>query len=1041
MYRKGAGPLIHPPKIDSREVSDLIDRMKEMVPYYTPEWRFTPDSPDPGTALFLLFSEMFHENIKRLNRVPAKNLIAFLNLFDITLLPARPASTHLTFRLNEGTPDPVFIPAGTRVTAEEEAGPVPYETGSALLLTPATWKAGFVTSKKRDAIVQLSEAFLQASRQGELLPTPLFRYTEEENVQEHALLIGHNALFTVFETARIEVELGNSAKRYEDARLVGQLANPLLTEWLYASSEGWSAFDRVEVLGSRIVLYKEHLGEMVEREVNGTAGRWIQCRLKPHAEVPVHPSNDERVPLCERGLVLDHMHIKTDYIDSLGRGGLQPDLMFYNDVQADPEGFYPFGDHFALYGMFYISSQEAFSKRDGWIELEFHLSAIRNRFQPESEQQVDWKLIMKKSQFRKADVPLVSISRVIWEYWNGAAWVRLNAGPGAEAVFYEVLEGSEGKRRLAFRCPHDAEPTFVNGIHNYWIRARIVQIENAYAPNAMYLSPWMADVRMTYGYEERTYPVEACLTVNNTITVNETQRIQEGRAIEPFAPLECKHPALYLGFDQPPLRGPISVYVSVPPHKEATGAPPYLEWEYMRSSAFQGGTPEWAPLKLSDGTGGLLQSGLLQFAGPADFAKARQLGVEGYWIRAVNRDDRYDNDSDPVGAPMVNGLFINTVQVQQQESLHDEIPELRRDRTPYYQLSRTHIVSEEVWVNETEHLAEEEVARFEEQGFPPAQIVRDSEGQVQRAWIRWTCVESLADSRAKDRHYTLDRTFGQLRFGDGIHGMAPPKEGSEQLKVSYKVTLGDQGNVGAGRIANLQNSIAFVGSVCNIEAAAGGCSHESIEAAVQRGPQRLKHNNRGVTAEDFEWLAREAYPNIAKVKCLANRNVRMEREIGCMTLIVLPKDGETGMAAFPVLKKQVEKYILERASGLVAFPEFIRVIEPVFLEISVTAAIAVQDMEAVLPTELLAMEKLNRFLNPLTGNFDGKGWDIGQHIHPSVFYALLKSIHAIQFVEKLYMTVYKLERGQRSELDGNSLSALPHGVVISGKHKISVRTV
>ncbi|MFH5187468.1 baseplate J/gp47 family protein [Paenibacillus sp. TAB 01] len=1031
--------MMHPPKIDKRELPDLIERMKEMAPFYTPEWRFTPESPDPGTALFLLFAEMFHENIKRLNRVPAKNLIAFLNMFDITLLPARPATAYVTFQLNEGTPEPVFIPAGTQVAAEGAEGPIPFETDSPLLLTPASWKAGFVTSRRRDAIIRLPDDFIESSRQGRLNPIPLFRFTASDNVQEHALLIGHNALFTVFETARIEVELGNSAKRYEEEKLVKDLADTQLTEWLYASAEGWTPFDRVEAEGSRVILSKDHLGEMVEREIGGATGRWIKCRLRPKADPdPEHKASGEARHLSEQGIVLDHIRLKTDYADTLDRGGLQPDLMFYNDLQADPTGFYPFGDQFALYGMFYVGSREALSKRDGWITVDFQLSAVRNRFQPEYEQPVDWKLVMKKSQFQKPDTPLVCIAQVAWEYWNGAAWVRLQAGKEAEAVFYEA---SEGRRQLKFRCPPNLEPTFVNGVYNYWLRARIIQIENAYAPNAVYISPWIADVSLAYGYEDRVYPVEGCLAVNNAVTVDCTKRIQESRAIEPFLPLECSHPALYLGFDQPPLRGPISLYVSVPPHKEAAGASPYLEWEYLRAGAFQGDVPSWAPLKLSDGTAGLQQSGLLRFAGPSDFLGAELLNVGAFWIRAVNRDDRYDHDDDPAGVPEVNGIFSNTIQAVQQETVREEIPELRRDGMPFYQLSRVHIVSEEVWVNETESLSEEEVSRFEEQGFPPCQVIRDSEGHIQRAWIQWTCVNSLADSGVKDRHYVIDRTFGQLRFGDGVHGMAPPKAGADQLKVSYKVTLGDQGNVAAGQIVSLQNSIAFVGAVSNREMAAGGCSHETVESAVRRGPQRLKHRHRAVTAEDFEWLAREAYPNIAKVKCLANRNVRMEREIGCMTLIVLPKEGERGMPAFPALKKQVEKYVLERASGVVAFPESIRVIEPVFLEISVAAVVAVEEMEAVLPTELLAIEKLTRFLDPLTGNFDGKGWDIGQHIHASVFYALLKSIHTIQYIEKLYMTVYKLERGQRTELDGNSLSALPHGVVISGKHKISVRAV
>ncbi len=61
-----------PPLIDPRDIHDLIKRMKDMFPFYTPEWRFTPGDPDPGSALFLIFADMYKENIKRLNRVPLK---------------------------------------------------------------------------------------------------------------------------------------------------------------------------------------------------------------------------------------------------------------------------------------------------------------------------------------------------------------------------------------------------------------------------------------------------------------------------------------------------------------------------------------------------------------------------------------------------------------------------------------------------------------------------------------------------------------------------------------------------------------------------------------------------------------------------------------------------------------------------------------------------------------------------------------------------------------------------------------------------------
>lgn len=1023
---------MQPPKIDPRDIPDLIAQMKEMAPYYTPEWRFTPENPDPGSALFLMFADMFHDNIKRLNRVPTKNLISFLNMFDVTLLPARPASSYLTFALNEGTKESVFISAGTQVAAAAEGSNILYETARSALLTPALLTDAYVTSRKQDKIIRIAEEFLTASRQGMAAPTALFRL-QGDNLQEHAVFMEHSALFTLSSTARIEIEFRNSKRRFEEIALSSQLADSQLTEWLYATADGWMPFDQVTAKGNRVILSKAHEGELALKEVNGRAGRWIQCRLKP-----LLPGGKT---LADSQLSMDHISFKTDYTDLLEQGGIQPDLMFYNDIAADPSGFYPFGDQFALYGTFYIGSEEVFTKKDGDIKLSFGLQAIENRFGAEQAENIDWKMVMKKSKFDKPPVVHITVLQVAWEYWNGTTWVRLEVGKEAEKLFYYPKE-QKVRKDISFRCPLDLEATYVNGNENHWIRARILHIENAYVGQALYLSPWIDEVSMTYEYEDRLYPAERCLALNNTVFEDRTRHSKQLEGgFEPFQPLAGSHPALHLCFDTPPVKGPISLYVSVKQQRFAEQDLPLLEWEYLRAGLMPGHASEWAPLKVIDDTNGLTQSGTVQFVGPSDFAGESMFGKEGFWIRAVNRDDKYDDTTGRTQIPTLHGLYMNTVQVLQQETIIGEVPEAKGLEELEYQLSRNGIVSEEVWVDETEFVTEEEIAEYERVGTPLMDISRDSEGNLLQLWVRWMAVRQMADSGHKDRHYMIDRTFGRIRVGDGVHGMHPPKGGLAQLKVTYQVTSGQVGNVGAREINQMQDSIAFVGEVYNPEPASGGCQAEKLESALERGPEMLKHRNRAVSAKDYEWLAREAYPNIAKVSCIANRNAYMKKEIGAMTLVILPKEGQQGSLAFPVLKKQVERYIIERASSLVAFPERLQVIEPVYMEISVSAIVAVEGMDAVVTTEIQAMDKLNRFLHPLTGNFDGKGWAIGQQIHPSVFYALLKTIRTISHVEKLYMTVYKLEDGERVELDVNRLPALPHGIIVSGKHKVVVNAL
>lgn len=1026
------------PQLDARTRADLIARMKELAPYYTPEWRFTPDDPDPGTALFLLFAELYEENRKRLNRVPYKNLVAFLNLFDVSLLPARPATSYVAFALNEGTREPVLIRASTAIHAVTPDGEVPYETSRTVMLTPARWHTVYLSSQKRDSIVRLPQRLLEEATVGTSEPIPLFHFAEGHNLQEHALFVAHRDILTVFGSAVVELAISHSAKPEEAAALCELLADSTAVEWTYAdSTDGWRAFDRVEAAYGRIRLYKAEDGELAERELNGAVSRWIRCRLRKETSQR-HLKNFETIRM-------DRLSLKADYVDRYGSGGLEPDLMFFNDIQADPVGFYPFGDQFVQYGLFYIASREALTKRDGRIRLTFTLRSIANRFTPEPKRQIDWKWVMKKSQFEETPPPLASILRVVWEYWNGGAWVRLEAGKEAEELFYRPTAEPQSQT-IQFLCPSDLRPLPVNGHDNCWIRARVLQIENAYAPLPVYLSPWIEQVRLSYDGEDRLHVPDSCQTLNNTVYENRLPALYgQGVAFTPFVPLEAEHPALYVGFDAQPSRGPISIYASIVSRRTRGDDFPWLEWEYLRRSDSPGSRPQWMPLKMFDETRGLTESGTLQFVGPTDFAEAAVFGTPGYWIRAVNRDNRFEQTEDGGNGadalPRLNGLFLNTVAVEQRQTVPVEYPERMEQDRHVYLLAHRHIVDEEVWVDETARVTEEQLADFQQQGEPQFEAIRDSDGKLQRVWVRWMETARLADSEAKSRHYTLDRTFGQLRFGDGVNGMEPPQEGLENVRVLYRVTLGRHGNTDAGTITSLQNAIAFVGGVTNVVPAAGGCDPETLESALRRGPRLLKHRDRAVSAEDFEWIARDAHPNIAKVKCMANRNAWMEPSPAAITLVVLPKEGRSGLGAFGELRKRVESYVLERASSLVAWPEQLRVIPPAFLEIGITAVVAVEYMDEALPVELAAIEKLTQFLDPLAGNFDGRGWEIGQTIHPSVFYALLKTIRNIAFVEKLYMSVYKLEDNQRVELDGNRPLHVPHGVIASGKHQVTVRVV
>lgn len=100
--------------LDDRRFQDIINEARRKIPLYTPEWT-DHNLSDPGITLVELFAWMTEMIIYRLNKVPDKNYIKFLELIGVELAPAAPASAELTFSLSAELPNVITIPAGTEV--------------------------------------------------------------------------------------------------------------------------------------------------------------------------------------------------------------------------------------------------------------------------------------------------------------------------------------------------------------------------------------------------------------------------------------------------------------------------------------------------------------------------------------------------------------------------------------------------------------------------------------------------------------------------------------------------------------------------------------------------------------------------------------------------------------------------------------------------------------------------------------------------------------------------------------------------------------
>jgi predicted phage baseplate assembly protein len=118
--------------LDDRTFDDLFNEARRRIAVYTPEWTDHNDS-DPGITMLQLFAWLEEMILWRLNQVPAKNYIKFLELVGLNLQPASPASAELTFTLSKGATSAI-VPAGTQVSlaSSGDGPPVIFETTGTL---------------------------------------------------------------------------------------------------------------------------------------------------------------------------------------------------------------------------------------------------------------------------------------------------------------------------------------------------------------------------------------------------------------------------------------------------------------------------------------------------------------------------------------------------------------------------------------------------------------------------------------------------------------------------------------------------------------------------------------------------------------------------------------------------------------------------------------------------------------------------------------------------------------------------------------------
>src|SRR6266568_470703 len=127
--------------LDDRTFEQIYQELRRRIPAYAPEWTDHNDS-DPGITLMQMFSWLAEVVIYRLNKVPEKNYVKFLELMGIELQQPAAAKAELQFTLVKGA-DKAPVGAGTPVQlgAASDGPPVIFETDADLTVVSTVLKS------------------------------------------------------------------------------------------------------------------------------------------------------------------------------------------------------------------------------------------------------------------------------------------------------------------------------------------------------------------------------------------------------------------------------------------------------------------------------------------------------------------------------------------------------------------------------------------------------------------------------------------------------------------------------------------------------------------------------------------------------------------------------------------------------------------------------------------------------------------------------------------------------------------------------------
>lgn len=405
------------PSLDKRRLSDFRTELRERARAWIPQWNLAEGERDFGRALLDVAARLSAEVAERLDRVPEKMALGFLDWLGLRGKAAQPARMPVAFKLTDKATAPVLGRAPVRLQVAAGDATVVFETEKTLCVVPGKLAHIVAVDGSADAYYLPPPGFASLDP---LLPLPTqwrlksFAAAQATKLQldpplglapgmvveigsaQYAVANFENEIVAIDPPLAADAAAAGTVRKvttfspFDGARnqqrhalYVGDqellnLEAPATLElvgaqtlgdatWEYwgtrgESEPGWQPLQiSASTKPDALVLNKASAGAVEPRKIGEAQSRWIRAWV-------------QRIDGCAPRLVAEELRLRINATPLVPAGAPPAIEVFVNSTPDSPARFFPLGRLPKMFDSLYLGCAEGFSKASASVAVHFDLA-------------------------------------------------------------------------------------------------------------------------------------------------------------------------------------------------------------------------------------------------------------------------------------------------------------------------------------------------------------------------------------------------------------------------------------------------------------------------------------------------------------------------------------------------------------------------------------------------------------------------------------------------------------------------------------------